>query len=82
VAALQAPVIMMSQNRQAAKDRHMATNDYEVNLRAEMQIQNLHARFDQLREQDWGDLVAMQRRQIELLEGIVRELSGKSGEEA
>ncbi len=82
LAALQAPVIMMSQNRQAAKDRLMATNDYEVNLRAEMQIQNLHVRFDQLREQDWSELVSMQRRQIELLEGIVRDLTGKGGETA
>src|SRR5437660_1531429 len=53
LAALQAPVIMMSQNRQALKDRLMASNDYEVNLRSEMEIQGLHARFDQLRERDW-----------------------------
>ncbi len=76
VAALQAPVIMMSQNRQTSKDRLMASNDYEVNLRAELEIQKLHARFDQLRERDWADLVAMQQRQLELLEGIVRGLGG------
>src|SRR5262245_18100470 len=79
LAALQAPVIMMSQNRQAAKDRLMASNDYEVNLRSEMEIQSLHTRFDQLRERDWSDLVAMQQRQIELLESIVRDLAGKGG---
>ena len=79
IAALQAPVIMMSQNRRAAKDRLMATNDYEVNLRTEIEMQKLHARFDQLRERDWADLVDMQRRQIELLEGIVRDLSGDRG---
>ena len=44
LAALQAPVIMMSQNRQSLKDRLMASHDYEVNLRAEMEIQTLHAR--------------------------------------
>ena len=79
VAALQAPVIMMSQNRLAARDRLMATNDYEVNMRAELEIQGLHARFDQLRERDWADLVDMQRRQLELLEGIVRDLGGRQG---
>jgi uncharacterized membrane protein/uncharacterized membrane protein YeaQ/YmgE (transglycosylase-associated protein family) len=77
VAALQAPVIMMSQNRQALKDRLMASNDYEVNLRAEMLIQNLHVRFEELRERDWAALVAMQQRQIELLESIVRDGQGR-----
>lgn len=77
VAALQAPVIMMSQNRQAAKDRLMATTDYEVNLRSELAIQTLHARFDELREKDWSELLKIQRRQIELLEDIVRDLSAR-----
>ena len=77
VAALQAPVIMMSQNRQSSKDRLMASNDYEVNLRAEMLIQNLHVRFDQLREKDWAELVSTQQRQIELLEAIVRDVQGR-----
>src|SRR5262245_6627066 len=80
LAALQAPVIMMSQNRQASKDRLMASSDYEVNLRAAMEIQSLLARFDELREQKWVELVAMQQRQIELLEGIVRGLPGGPGE--
>jgi len=79
VAALQAPVIMMSQNRQAAKDRLMATTDYEVNLRSELAIQNLHSRFDELRERDWSALVEMQKRQIELLEGILRDVTDKGG---
>jgi uncharacterized membrane protein/uncharacterized membrane protein YeaQ/YmgE (transglycosylase-associated protein family) len=76
IAALQAPVIMMSQNRQAAKDRLMASNDFEVNLRAEMELVRLHARFDELHERDWQALVEMQRRQIELLESILRERGG------
>lgn len=81
LAALQAPVIMMSQNRQAAKDRLMASNDYEVNLRTETELARMHARFDELRERDWAELVAMQRRQIELLEGLLRErgAGGRSG---
>jgi uncharacterized membrane protein len=57
----------------------MATNDYEVNLRSEVALQTLHSRFDELRERDWSELVKMQQRQIELLEGIVKELSGKDG---
>jgi uncharacterized membrane protein len=81
LAALQAPVIMMSQNRQALKDRLMATNDYEVNLRSELGIQTLHAHFDELRERDWSDLVQMQKRQIELLEGIVKDLSPRGSDE-
>ena len=80
LAALQAPVIMMSQNRQSVKDRLMATHDYEVNLRSEMEIQTLHARFDDLRERDWAALVAMQQRQIELLECIMRDLAGRGGQ--
>ena len=80
LAALQAPVIMMSQNRQSVRDRLMATHDYEVNLRAEMEIQTLHARFDDLRQRDWAELVVMQQRQIELLEGIVRDLAGRGGQ--
>lgn len=79
LAALQAPVIMMSQNRQSAKDRLMASNDYEVNVRTEMDLAKLHARFDELREQQWAQLVDMQRRQIELLERLLREREGGGG---
>ena len=53
LAALQAPIIMMSQNRQAAKDRSDARNDYQVNVRAEMEIGAVHAKLDLLREQEW-----------------------------
>jgi uncharacterized membrane protein len=52
VAALQAPVIMMSQNRQSAKDRLAASHDYEVNLKAEIEIAALHEKLDQLRGHD------------------------------
>ena len=48
VAAIQAPIIMMSQNRQSTKDRIAASHDYEVNLRAELEIMRLHAKIDSL----------------------------------
>jgi uncharacterized membrane protein/uncharacterized membrane protein YeaQ/YmgE (transglycosylase-associated protein family) len=70
LAALQAPIIMMSQNRLSVKDRMDAQHDYEVNLRAELQIQHLHAKLDEYRGQDWGEMMALQRRQIELLERL------------
>jgi len=52
IAALQAPVIMMSQNRQAARDRLDASHDYEVNLKAEIEIMALHEKLDELRRQE------------------------------
>lgn len=67
VAALQAPLILMSQNRQAAKDRVDAAHDYEVNLKAELEILALHGKVDTLREGQWAGLVAMQQEQIRLL---------------
>jgi len=67
LAALQAPVIMMSQNRHAAKDRLAAQHDYEVNLKSELEILALHQKIDTLREQQWLELVAMQQQQIQLL---------------
>ena len=72
VAALQAPIIMMSQNRQAAKDRLDAQHDYEVNLKAEMEIMALHLKLDELRERQWTELLDLQRRQLALLEDLVR----------
>ncbi|MCX7071375.1 MAG: DUF1003 domain-containing protein [Gammaproteobacteria bacterium] len=71
LAAIQAPVIMMSQNRQATKDRAAAEHDYEVNLKAELEILALHQKVDALRERQWIELVEMQRRQIELLERLL-----------
>ena len=76
LAALQAPVIMMSQNRQAARDRVDAQNDYRVNLNAEMQILALHSKFDELREQQLLQVIELQRKQIGLLEELVK---GKPG---
>ena len=73
LAALQAPVIMMSQNRYAAKDRVAAEHDYEVNLKAELEILALHQKVDTLREQQWVELVAMQQEQIRLLTKLLED---------
>lgn len=70
-AALQAPIIMMSQNRQAAKDRLDASHDYEVNLKAELEILSLHQKIDELREKKWLELIELQQKQIELLEKLL-----------
>ena len=73
LAAIQAPVIMMSQNRLSVKDRLDATHDYEVNLKAEMEISNLHEKLDELREKQWSELVEMQQEQIRLLTKLLEE---------
>ena len=76
LAALQAPIIMMSQNRQAQKDRLDAHNDYQVNIRAELQIAALHEKIDLARDQQWSrllDLVEQQQRALERLESRVGE---------
>ncbi len=72
IAALQAPVIMMSQQRLAVKDRLDAAHDYEVNLKAELEIAALHQKLDSLREQQWGELVAMQQEQIRMLTRLLQ----------
>ena len=71
LAALQAPVIMMSQNRQSAKDRAQAANDYEVNLKAELEIMQLHEKLDDIRQRQLTDLIADQARQLALLEALL-----------
>jgi uncharacterized membrane protein len=71
LAAIQAPVILMSQNRQAHRDRLDADHDYEVNLKAELEIMALHDKVDQLREKQWGDLIAIQREQLSLLSQLI-----------
>ncbi|HME71303.1 MAG TPA: DUF1003 domain-containing protein [Myxococcota bacterium] len=72
VAALQAPVIMMSQNRLAARDQFDARNDYEVNLKAEMEIMALHSKLDELREQEWKRILELHDRQLAALDRIER----------
>jgi uncharacterized membrane protein len=68
VAALQAPIIMMSQRRQEARDRLRAENDYKVNLKAELEIRHLHEKLDHLLARQWERLAEIQRIQIEMLE--------------
>jgi len=76
-AAYAAPIIMMSQNRQADKDRMQTRNDYEVDLKAEMEIMQLHEKFNELRDSYWTDLVRMQQQQIEMLERIISSHCGQ-----
>jgi uncharacterized membrane protein len=57
LASIQAPIIMMSQNRQSAKDRIQATHDYEVNLKAEIEIMALHDKLDEIRTKDLAELI-------------------------
>lgn len=80
LAALQAPVIMMSQNRQGEIDRMQAQNDYEVNIKAELEILQLHEKINELREGDWTHLITMQHQQIELLQKTLEEICQKKGE--
>ena len=74
LAALQAPVIMMSQNRQALKDRSDARSDYEVNIRAEMEILSLHEKLDLIRDEDWRRLCGAVEQQQLVLAAIERRL--------
>lgn len=70
LAAVQAPIILMSQNRQSEKDRVTAGHDYEVNLKAELEIMLLHDKLDQLRQQQWSELLALQAEQMRLLAAL------------
>src|SRR5438094_9629828 len=72
LAAVQAPVIMMSQNRAEARDRLRAENDYKVNLKAELEIRHLHEKIDHLLRRQYNRLFEIQQIQIELLEEIGR----------
>lgn len=78
IAAIQAPIILMSQNRQAYKDRLSAEHDYEVNLKAELEIMALHEKIDLLRDKQWLDLISMQQEQLRLLSQLVTELKKNS----
>lgn len=68
LAAIQAPIIMMSQRRQEEKDRLRSENDYKVNLKAELEIRHLHETLEHHLARQWERLEAIQRLQIELLE--------------
>jgi uncharacterized membrane protein len=70
LAAIQAPVILMSQNRQSERDRSSAEHDYEVNLKAELEIMLLHEKLDTLREKQWEELLQLQKEQLKLLTAL------------
>ncbi len=67
VAALQAPIIMMSQKRQEAKDRLRSLNDYQINLKAELEIRHLHEKMDHLINRQWQRLAEIQQLQLEIM---------------
>jgi uncharacterized membrane protein len=74
IAALQAPIIMMSQNRQEEKDRMRSENDYLINLKAEMEIRGLHQKIDLLLEEQIKTLFDTQAKQFTLLQEINKKL--------
>lgn len=70
LAAIQAPVIMMSQNRKEAKDRKRSQNDYLINLKSEIEIRSLHQKMDLAIVDQFKHLCAIQQKQLELLEQV------------
>jgi uncharacterized membrane protein len=70
LAAVQAPVILMSQNRQEDRDRLRAENDYQVNLKAEIEIRAINEKLDQLIHQQWAHLLEIQQIQMEMIEDL------------
>ena len=74
IAALQAPIIMMSQNRQEEKDRQRSENDYLINLKAELEVRGLHQKIDLLIEEQINVLFESQAKQIEILKSIEKSL--------
>jgi uncharacterized membrane protein len=77
IAALQAPIIMMSQNRKDEKDRARSINDYLVNLKAEIEVRNLHQKIDLLISEQMKTMFELQQLQMELMEEIRAELPGE-----
>ncbi len=79
LAAIQAPIIMMSQNRKEEKDRQRAVNDYLVNLKAEIEVRNLHRKFDLLMTEQMKTLFEIQQAQMDMMEEIKTALNNNSG---
>ncbi|HNX20929.1 MAG TPA: DUF1003 domain-containing protein [Bacteroidales bacterium] len=74
IASLQAPVIMMSQNRQEAKDRKRSQDDYMINLKSELEIRTLHEKIDHLIIHQQQEMMEVQKVQIEMLNDIMKEI--------
>jgi uncharacterized membrane protein len=70
LAVIQAPIIMMSQNRQEERDRIQAEHDYRINLKAELEIRHLHEKLDHLLMNQWQRLLEIQEIQLELMNEI------------
>ncbi|HNT41155.1 MAG TPA: DUF1003 domain-containing protein [Tenuifilaceae bacterium] len=81
IAAIQAPVIMMSQNRQESKDRERAKKDYMINLKAELEIRSLHEKIDHLILRQQQEIVEMQKVQTDMLSDIAKEVVSSSERE-
>lgn len=80
LAALQAPIIMMSQNRQEEKDRDRARKDYMINLKSELEIRMLHEKLDHLIMHQQQELIEIQKVQVEMMNDIMNRLNGRSQE--
>lgn len=76
LAAIQAPIIMMSQNRQEARDRLRAENDYQVNLKAEIEVRVLSEKMDQLLYHQWQRLLEIQRMQTDMIQDLANRPKG------
>ena len=81
LAAFQAPIIMMSQNRQEEKDRRRAINDYLINLKSELEVRNLHTKIDLLISDQMNDLFEIQKKQLEMLENLIKQNKQKDKDE-
>ena len=73
IAAFQAPIIMMSQNRQASKDRADAEHDYEVNLKAELEIMALHEKIDSMRQRQLEQMLMLQQDQLKMIKKFIED---------
>ena len=78
LAAVQAPIILMSQNRQEARDRMRAENDYKVNLKAEIEVRAVGEKLDQLIHHQWAHLLEIQQIQIEMIEDMMGRRAGQA----
>ena len=78
IAAVQAPIIMMSQNRQEQKDRLRSQHDYQVNLKAELEIRLIHEKLDHLLLRQWQRIMEIQATQIEEIADIKQSLTNRS----
>lgn len=78
LASIQAPIIMMSQNRQSMKDRLRAEMDYKINLKAELEIRHLKTKLDQLSSHQWQRLLEIQQLQTELIQEVIKTKNSRS----